>query len=126
MNKIVPVCKLEDSEKEIEDSESLKIRVMDATANTALTTTPQKLTSILKPGGSQKSNDSTLADQPPSTSGTIPPIQNSQSTGPPSATSKLTKLTLPKFKAEVTQFKSFWSIFESEIHSIPTLKNSTI
>ena len=99
---------------------------MDAIANIALTTTPEKSMSILEPGGSQYSNDSTSADQPPSTSGTIPPIQNSQTTGPPSATSKLPKLTLPKFKGEVTQFKSFWGIFESTIHSIRTLKNSTI
>ena len=118
--KIVPVCKLEDIEKEIDDSESLKMRVLDAIANIALKTTPQKSTSTFEPSGSQNSNDSTSANQPPSTSVTVPTIQNSQTTGPPSAISKLPKLTLPKFKGEVTQFKSFWDIFESAVHSNPT------
>ena len=124
--KIVSVCKLEDIEKEIDDAESLKMRVMDAIANIALTTTPPKSTTPTfappsDPSGSQPFNENILAHQPPSTSGTLPPIQTSPTTGPSSAISKLPKLTLPKFKGEVTQFKSFWDTFASAVHSKPTL-----
>ena len=129
--KIVSVCKLEDIEKEIDDAESLKMRVMDAIANIALTTTPPKSTTPTfappsDPSGSQPFNENILAHQPPSTSGTLPPIQTSPTTGPSSAISKLPKLTLPKFKGEVTQFKSFWDTFASAVHSNPTLTNNLV
>ena len=125
--KSVSVCKLEDIEKEIDDAESLKMRVMDAIANITLTTTPPKSTTTFHPpSGSQPSNENILADQPPSTAGTLPPIQTSPTTGPSSAISKLPKLTLPKFKGEVTQFKSFWDTFASAVHSNPTLTNNLV
>ena len=38
--KIVSVCKVEEIEKEIDEAETLKMRVMDALANISLTTTP--------------------------------------------------------------------------------------
>ena len=124
--KIMSVCKLEEIEKEIDDAESLKMRVMDAIANIALMTMPPKsMTPTFalpsEPSGSQPSNENILADQPLSTSGTLPPIQTSPKTGPSSAISKLPKLTLPKFIGEVTQFKLFWDTFTSAVHSNPTL-----
>ena len=41
--KIIAVCKVEDIEKEIEDAEDLKMRVMDAIEAISLGTTPQLL-----------------------------------------------------------------------------------
>ena len=35
--------------------------------------------------------------------------------------SKLPKLVLPKFKGDITQFRSFWDSFESAVHKNPGL-----
>jgi len=141
--KIVSVCKLEEIEKEIDEAETLKMRVMDAIANISLTTTPTKPTCTTIGGAAAQFFDynlsiptdllattpSTQAIQPtgssPASPALPPPNQNYQMMGPPpttnATTSKLPKLTLPKFRGEVTQFKPFWDTFESAVHSNPTL-----
>ena len=40
---------------------------------------------------------------------------------PKAARTKLPKLTLHRFKGEVTQFRTFWDTFESAVHSNPGL-----
>lgn len=143
--KIVPVCKVEEIEKEIDEAETLKMRVMDALANISLTTTPSNTSTTYTttggsaaqftennpsiPTGSLSTPPSTQAIQttgsPPASSAPPSPNQTSQHSGTPpttnAATSKLPKLTLPKFRGEVTQFKPFWDTFESVVHSNPNL-----
>ena len=143
--KIVSVCKVEEIEKEIDEAETLKMRVMDALANISLTTTPSNTSTTYTttggsaaqftennpsiPTGSLSTPPSTQAIQttgsPPASSAPPSPNQTSQHSGTPpttnAATSKLPKLTLPKFRGEVTQFKPFWDTFESAVHSNPNL-----
>ncbi|RMX54188.1 hypothetical protein pdam_00012153, partial [Pocillopora damicornis] len=81
------------------------------------------------PTGSLSTPPSTQAIQttgsPPASSAPPSPNQTSQHSGTPpttnASTSKLPKLTLPKFRGEVTQFKPFWDTFESAVHSNPNL-----
>ena len=143
--KIVSVCKVEEIEKEIDEAETLKMRVKDALANISLTTTPSNTSTTYTttggsaaqftennpsiPTGSLSTPPSTQAIQtkgsPPASSAPPSPNQTSQHSGTPpttnAATSKLPKLTLPKFRGEVTQFKPFWDTFESAVHSNPNL-----
>ena len=143
--KIVFVCKVEEIEKEIDEAETLKMRVMDALVNISLTTTPSNTSTTYTttggsaaqftennpsiPTGSLSTPPSNQAIQttgsPPASSAPPSPNQTSQHSGtPPStnaATSKLPKLTLPKFRGEVTQFKPFW---ESAVHSNPNLSKN--
>lgn len=143
--KIVSICKVEEIEKEIDEAETLKMRVMDALANISLTTTPSNTSTTYTttvesaaqfskgnpsiPTGSLAMPPSTQAKQttgsPLSSSALPSPNQTSQQSGTPpttnTSTSKLPKLTLPKFRGEVTQFKPFWDTFESAVHSNPNL-----
>ena len=43
---------------------------------------------------------------------------------PKAARTKLPKLTLRRFKGDVTQFRTFWDTFESAVHSNPGLTKS--
>ena len=143
--KIVSVCKVEEIEKEIDEAETLKMSVMDALANISLTTTPSNTSTTYTtnvestaqfsegnpsvPTGSLATPPSTQALQTtgsPLSSSALPSLnQTSQQSGTPpttnTSTSKLPKLTLPKFRGEVTQFKPFWDTFESAVHSNPNL-----
>ena len=40
---------------------------------------------------------------------------------PKAARTKLPKLTLRRFKGDITQFRTFWDTFESAVHSNPGL-----
>ena len=170
--KIVAVCKVEDIEKEIEDAEGFKMRIMDAIANISTSTTPsapkmsshqenKTITASVPPASTSASSDSLnlpaststpsepstlLASPSTSSNGSNPPTSDnattpSASTSPSasgstsldssasysqtnstvsalrSSKSRLPKITLAKFRGDVTQFRSFWDSFESTVHA---------
>lgn len=106
--KIIAVCKVEEIEKEIEDAENLKMRVMEAIEAISLGSTPTTpLTS---------NTSSNLAQGSNTNAGDEGGIE-----APKAARTKLPKLTLRRFKGDVTQFRTFWDTFESAVHSNPGL-----
>ena len=126
--KIITVCDVEEIEKEIEDAEALKMRIMDAIENISTSGTPsiptQNTLSVQEVQQASSINDNlnhsasmSSASPPtlhyPTASPTIPPLQ--------SLKTRLPKITLAKFKGEATQFRSFGDSFESTIHSNPGL-----
>ena len=124
--KIIAVCKVDDVEEEIENAEDLKMRVMEAIEAISLGTTPTtQLSSNASSNLAQGTNTSFI---PPSSPGSSSASQqqpqgnfgNGTET-PKAARTKLPKLTLHRFKGDVTQFRTFWDTFESAIHSNPGL-----
>ncbi|XP_044167431.1 uncharacterized protein LOC122951484 [Acropora millepora] len=124
--KIIAVCNVEDIEKEIEDAEDLKMRVMDAIEAMSLGTTPTTpLTSNVSSNLEQGNNALFIPPSSPGLYSASPqPPQGNSGTGtetPKAARTKLPKLTLRRFKGDVTQFRTFWDTFESAVHSNPGL-----
>ena len=117
---------MEDIEEEIENAEDLKMRVMEAIEAISLGTTPTTpLSSNASSNLAQGTNTSFI---PPSSPGSSSASQqqpqgnfgNGTET-PKAARTKLPKLTLRRFKGDVTQFRTFWDTFESAVHSNPGL-----
>ena len=128
--KIIAVCKVEDIEKEIEEAEDLKMRVMDAIEAISLGSPPT--TPLISNASSNLAQgSSTIFISPSSPAGsysaaTPSPQQPQGNTGigteaPKAARTKLPKLTLRRFRGDVTQFRTFWDTFESTVHSNPGL-----
>ena len=119
---------MEDIEQEIEFAEELKMRVMDVIKAISLETTP---TNPLSSGGpSNLFQGTNTIFIPPSSPGSysVSPQQHQGNSGtgteaPKAARTKLPKLTLRRFKGEVTQFRTFWDTFESAVHCNPGLTN---
>lgn len=98
------------------------MRVMNAIKAISLGTTPT--TPLSSNASSNLAQGSNTIFIPPSSPGSYSaspqqPQGNSQ-TGteiPKAARTKLPKLTLHRFKGDVTQFRTFWDTFESAVHS---------
>ena len=125
--KTIAVCKVEDMEKEIEDAEDLKTRVMDAIEAISLGTTPT--TPLSSNASSNLAQGNNTIFIPPSLPGSYSESpqqpQGNSGTGteaPKAARTKLPKLTLRRFKGDVTQFRTSGNhTFESAVHSNPGL-----
>lgn len=123
--KIIAVCKVEDIKEEIENAKDLKMRVMDAIEAISIGTTPTT------PFNSSSSSNLTQGTNtifiPPSSPGSSSGSQQPQGNfgngteNPKTARTKLPKITLHRFKGDVTQFRTFWDTFESQVHSNPGL-----
>lgn len=124
--KIIAVCKVEDIKEEIENAEDLKMRVMDAIKAISLGTT------LTTPFNSSSSSNLTQGTNtifiPPSSPGSSSASQQQPqgnfgngTENPKPARTKLPKITLRRFKGDVTQFRTFWDTFESQVHSNPGL-----
>ena len=151
--KILAASEIDDIVKEIEETEFLKMRIMDALENIASSSTPAlpKTTPTTVAQGSyvqqdisientstppapsvhpsvhnnftaaglsshQNVTDDTLPPAPPTSP--LPLIQHNPvipTTQAPK--SRLPKITLAKFRGEVTQFRTFWDTFESTVHA---------
>ena len=111
--KIIAVCKMEDIKEEIENAEDLKMRVMDAIEAISIGTTPTT------PFNSSSSSNLTQGTNtifiPPSSASQQQPQGNfgKGTENPKSARTKLPKITLRRFKGDVTQFRTFWDTFKS-------------
>lgn len=98
----------------------LKLRIMDAIANISTITTPAipTMPSQTVPGSSvQQANPTNDSSILPSSSAPHSTLHNPTVPALQPLKSRLPKITLPKFKGEVTQFRSFWDSFESTVHS---------
>ena len=124
--KIIVVCKVEDIKEEIENAKDLKMRVMDAIEAISIGTTPTT------PFNSSSSSNLTQGTNtifiPPSSPGSSSSSQHQPQgnfgngrENPKTARTKLPKITLHRFKGDVTQFRTFWDTFESQVHSKPGL-----
>ena len=124
--KIIAVCKVEDIKEEIENAEDLKMRVMDAIEAISIGTMPTT------PFNSSSSSNLTQGtntifippSSPGSSSGSQQQPQGNFGNGtenPKTARTKLPKITLHRFKGDVTQFRTFWDTFKSQVHSKPGL-----
>lgn len=132
---ILGLCDVEDIEQEIEESAEVVSRILNA---------KRKLEKALKPGmskginkgdgqlpshliptqqdGNSNSTHSTNGDQSNGTSQNEVNTDMSQpiamtTTSTTTVKPKLPKLTLPKFKGDVTKWNTFWDSYESAIHN---------
>ena len=94
---IVALCPEDDIEREIEDSESITAKIIEARRkiDTTLKENPRDRTHVL-----------------------LPPVED------PGTRPRLPKLTLPKFRGKVTNWSAFWDSYKSAVHdntSIPVV-----
>lgn len=119
--KIIAVCKVEDIKEEIENAEDLKMRVMDAIEAISIGTTPTT------PFNSSSSSNLTQGTNtifiPPSSPGSSSGSQQQPqgNFGNGTENPKTARTKLHRFKGDVTQFRTFWDTFESQVHSNPGL-----
>ena len=119
--KIIAVCKVEDIKEEIENAEDLKMRVMDAIEAISIGTTPTT------PFNSSSSSNLTQGTNtifiPPSSPGSSSGSQQQPqgNFGNGTENPKTAQTKLHRFKGDVTQFRTFWDMFESQVHSNPGL-----
>ena len=119
--KIIAVCKVEDVKEEIENAEDLKMRVMDAIEAISIGTTPTT------PFNSSSSSNLTQGTNtifiPPSSPGSSSGSQQQPqgNFGNGTENPKTARTKLHRFKGDVTQFRTFWDTFESQVHSKPGL-----
>lgn len=124
---ILQVCEVETIEKEIEDSETYKMNLMQI--NDDITRKLHALQITSKPQGSQNNTEQQLHPQAKETVPTLPkPTFSDPPNSPLSTTTststtthvvhtKLPKISLPKFKGDVMHYRSFWDTFESSVHN---------
>ena len=94
---IVALCPEDDIEREIEDSESITTKIIEAwrKIDTTLKENPRDCTHVLSP-----------------------PVED------PGTRPRLPKLTLPKFRGDVMNWSAFWDSYKSAVHdhtSIPVV-----
>ena len=113
---ILAVCKVEEIEKEIDETETFKMRIMDTRADISTRTTPpvtKVVPSEITTPAAQVHTHVESPEHPPASSGFtnqgIQPFTNPFSSHHQSTLkAKLPKLTLPKFRGSITNWISFW------------------
>ena len=88
---IVMLCPIEEIEREIEDSEAITAKIIEA----------------------KRKIQSALRERPRDYDVRLPPVAPPES---PATKPRLPKLTLPRFRGEVTQWSSFWDSYKSAVH----------
>ena len=119
--KIIAVCKVEDIKEEIENAEDLKMRVMDAIEAISIGTTPT--TPFNSSSSSNLTQETNTIFIPPSSPGSSSGSQQQPqgNFGNGTENPKTARTKLHRFKGDVTQFRTFWDTFESQVHSKPGL-----
>ena len=128
--KILTASEVDDIIKEVEDAEFFKMDHMDAIANISTSTKPAVPKTYLQ--HQENSNDPSIPPASTTTSANASiPLDSSSSAShshpnptvlaPRPSNSRLPKITLARFKGEVTQFRSFWDSFESTVHTNTSL-----
>ena len=119
--KIIAVCKVEDIKEEIENAEDLKMRVMDAIEAISIGTTPT--TPFNSSSSSNLTQETNTIFIPPSSPGSSSGSQQQPqgNFGNGTENPKTAQTKLHRFKGDVTQFRTFWDTFESQVHSNPGL-----
>jgi len=120
---ILAVCKVEEIEKVIDETETFKMRIMDTTADILTRTTPpvmKLVPSEITTSPAQVHMHVASPEHPPVSSGFtnqgIQPFANPFSSHQSTLKAKLPKLTLPKFRGSITNWISFWDAYNSAVH----------
>ncbi|XP_067047620.1 uncharacterized protein [Acropora muricata] len=120
---ILAVCKVEEIEKEIDETETFKMRIMDTRADISTRTTPPATKVFLSETTAPPAQFHTHVESPehpPASSGFtnqgIQPFANPFSSHQSTLKAKLPKLTLPKFRGSITNWISFWDAYNSAVH----------
>ena len=114
---------MEEFEKEIDETETFKMRIMDRRADISTRTTPpvKKVfpSEIARPPA-QVHTHVESPEHPPASSGFtnqgIQPFTNPFSSRQSTLKAKLSKLTLHKFRGSITNWISFWDAYNSAVH----------
>lgn len=101
--KILTVCEVANIENEIEESQRAVEKIMES---------KRKIDLKLK----QRSNESSGQNHE----------SNASTSQEPKAKARLPKLSLPKFRGDITKWSTFWDSFQSAIHDNRKWINSTI
>ena len=95
--KILTLCSLEEVEGEIEESEAVLAKLMEY---------KRRVSAVVR----------VPTPSPPTTAVTTARITTPTAPGIAASTTRLPKLTIAKFRGEVTDWTSFWDSFKSAIH----------
>ena len=123
-DQIIAVCKVEEIEREIEETETLTMHIMDTKAGISTRTTSPVTKvvpgEIIKPPAQVHTNVE-LPEHPTASSGFtnqgIQPFTNPFSSHQPTLKAKLPKFFLPKFCVSITSWISFWGAYNSAVHN---------
>lgn len=120
----IQVCEVETIEKEMEDSDMYKMRLLDIdyditrklqALQISLSTTQEKITIETEPSQLQPKEAVPTLPKPTITLNLPDTPSSSTSTTTSIVRTKLPRISLPKFKGDVMQYKSFWDTFESSV-----------
>ena len=100
-DQVLSLCEVNDIEAEIQESEAIVERIVDC---------KQRINEAVRKRREQQTTP--IIQQASTTNGDGQP----QSTANAQAKAKLPKLTLPKFKGDVTNWITFWDSFKSAVH----------
>ena len=119
---VLQLCDVNDIEQEIEETEEIYSRTMDVRREITKVTSQQVDKSKAKQTTSvvhmESTDEANLADVLHSHTTKEPELTSSPSKNTlQSARSKLPKLVLPKFKGDITNYRTFWQSFESAVHN---------
>ena len=114
---------MEEIQKEIDETETFKMRIMDTRVDISTRTTPpatKVFPSETTAPPSQVHTHVESPEHPPASSGFtnqgIQPFTNPFSSHQATLKAKLPKLTLPKFRDSITNWISFWDAYNSAVH----------
>ena len=133
-SEILEICEIKDIDKEITESEEINTRVLDINKKIHKATSEEQhlaVTSASQPEISvepehveaqiQVQDESVVLNSSASQTSTERIEQNQVSQQHFVTKSKLPKLVLPKFKGDLTKFRSFWDSYDNTVH-----KNSSL
>ena len=114
-NQILVACGVEEIEGEIEASAAIVSRVLDAQRKISEITKPSP---VEIPPQSSSLNQTHAISPDQDSVGMFSEVSNQDPLSlPHRVRSKLPQLVLPKFRGDVTQYRTFWDSFESAVHS---------
>ena len=122
-DQIIAICKVEEIEKEIDETETLKMRIMDTRANISTKTTPPATKVVhgeITTPPAQVHPHVEPPEYPPAPSGFnqgIQPFTNPFNSPQSTLKAKLPKPTLAKFRGSITNWISFWDAYNSAVHN---------
>ena len=120
---ILSMCATEEIEREIEESDNLNSHITETIKQckrTKQASTVTRAMPVRRESTPVHSEEHTGPDDPEN-AGDGDESHVSQAPVVGALKLKLPKLTLPKFKGEVTRFRSFWDSYNSAIHNNPDI-----
>ena len=120
---ILSTCATEDIEREIEESDTINSRITETIEQCKRTKQVLSFTraTTVRCESTPVHSEEHRGPDDPENAGDGDESHMSQAPVVGTLKPKLPKLTLPKFKGEVTRFRSFWDSFNSAIHNNPDI-----